>query len=235
MIDSGFVGELLGTMIMVAIGIGNGAGLGLKKTYSRTSNNWLLVCFAWGLAISMGVYTASAAGSAGHLNPAVTIAFAICGLFPWHSVLPYLAGQFIGAFLGAIIVIIIYYKNFQITNADEGNNVSIFGSEPSIKSPIHDFIAEAGATFAFVLVLTHLGDFTVGLKPFIVGMLIIAIGLGLGNITFAMNPARDFAPRLAYTILPVPHKGNADWKYAWVPFFGPIVGAILGAGLSTLV
>ncbi|QEA31254.1 MIP/aquaporin family protein [Secundilactobacillus malefermentans] len=232
----GFIGELFGTMILIALGTGSGAGLNLNKTYAK-GKDWLFVSFAWGFAVTMGVYVAGVLGSDGHLNPAVTIGFAAFGFFPWSEVLPYILGQFIGAFLGAALVIIQFAPHFKASkNEAEGNSVGIFATRPAIKSPLFNFLSELIATFVFIFILLNLGDFTQGLKPLIVGLLIAVVGMGLGTTTgFAINPARDWGPRLAYTILPVPNKSNAEWSYSWVPMFGPLVGGLIAAGLEVLV
>ncbi|GAY73607.1 glycerol uptake facilitator protein [Lentilactobacillus kosonis] len=223
-------------MILIILGTGTGAGVNLKKTYGKGSD-WLFVSVSWGLAVTMGVYVAAMLGSDGHLNPAVTIGFAAAGLFKWSLVVPYLLGQFLGAFVGAAIVIIHYYPHFKATKTEEeGNQVGIFATVPAISSPFWNFMSEVIATFAFVFILLNLGDFTEGLKPFIVGTLILVIGSALGTTTgFALNPARDWSPRLAYTILPVPNKGRSNWGYAWVPMVGPIVGAIIASLLEVAI
>ncbi|GAK47086.1 glycerol uptake facilitator protein [Secundilactobacillus oryzae JCM 18671] len=233
---NGFMGEFLGTMILIVLGAGSGAGLNLNKTYAK-GQNWLFVSLAWGLAVTMGVYVAGMLGSDGHLNPAVTIGFAAFGFFPWSQVLPYLLGQFLGAFIGAALVIIQFTPHFKATtNEAEGNSVGIFATRPAIKAPFFNFLSELITTFVFVFILLNLGNFTEGLKPFIVGMLIAVIGMGLGTTTgFAINPARDWGPRLAYTILPVPNKGGAEWSYSWVPMVGPLAGGLIAAGLEVLV
>lgn len=234
----GLIGELIGTCVLIVIGAGVGAGIHLKGSYaSGATADWFYVTFVWGLAVTMGVYVAGSFGSLGHLNPAITIAYALFGLFPWHNVIPYLLGQFIGAFIGATLVIIHYYPHFSVTKSEkQGNTVGIFATMPAIDQPIFNFLSEVIATFFFVLILLNLGDFTQGLKPIIVGLVIFVIGAGLGTTTgFALNPARDWGPRLAYTLLPVPHKGSGHWNYAWVPMVGPIVGAILATGLQVVL
>lgn len=232
---SGFIGEFFGTMILIVLGTGCGAAINLNKSYAKGST-WLYVTIAWGMSVTFGVYVAGFLGSQGHLNPAVTIGFATFGYFPWSEVLPYLAGQFLGAFVGAILVIIQYYPHFEATKNDEGNSIGIFATGPAIKNNLFNFLSETIATFVFVFCLLNLGDFDKGLKPFIVGVLIMVVGQALGGTTgFALNPARDWSPRLAYTILPVPNKGSANWGYAWVPMVGPIIGGILAAGLQTIL
>lgn len=229
----GFIGEFFGTMILIMLGAGTGAGFNLNKAYAKGAN-WTFVCLSWGMAVAMGVYVAGSLGSMGHLNPVVTIGFACFGFFPWSQVLPYLAGQFLGAFVGAALVIIQFFPHFKATPDEaSGNQVGIFATRPAIKSPLFNFISELFATFAFIFILLNLGNFTQGLKPFIVGFLIFVIGTGLGTTTgFAINPARDWGPRLAYTILPVPNKGSAYWGYAWVPMLGPLAGGILAAAIQ---
>lgn len=233
---AGFMGELIGTAVLILFGVGTMADVNLKHAYAR-GTNWLLVTIAWGLAVAFGVYAAGQLGSDGHLNPAVTIGFACFGFFPWGQVLPYLAGQFLGAFIGAALVIVHYWPHFKATTSvDDGNKVGIFATAPAINDPFMNFLSEVIATFAFVFVLLNLGDFTQGLKPLVVGALITMVGLALGGTTgFALNPARDLAPRLAYAWLPVPHKGPADLAYSWVPLLGPTIGGILASGLQTLV
>lgn len=231
----GFIGEFFGTMILIVLGCGACASVNLKQSYGRGSN-WWYISISWGLAVTMGVYVAGFLGSQGHLNPAVTIPYAIFGLFPWHSVLPYLSGQFLGAFVGAIIVIIQFYPQFKVTKTPkEGNTVGIFATRPAIKNGLFNFLSEFIATFAFIFILLNLGNFTSGLKPFMVGLVIAVIGTCLGSTTgFALNPARDWSPRLAYTILPVPNKGKGEWSYAWVPMLGPLAGSLFACWVEQL-
>lgn len=232
---NGFLGEFMGTMILIILGTGCGASVNLRKNYAHASN-WLFISIAWGMAVSFGVYVAASLGSQGHLNPAVTLALAAFGKFPVGQILPYLAGQFLGAFVGAVIVAIHFYPQFKATKADEGNCVGIFTTGPAIKNYLFNFLSEFIATFVFIYCLINLGDFTQGLKPLIVGLLIMVVGQALGGTTgFALNPARDFAPRLAYSILPIPNKGDANWSYAWVPILGPICGGLLAVFLQTVL
>lgn len=232
---NGFLGEFVGTMILVALGTGCGAAVNLKKNYAH-AQNWLFTCMAWGMAVTMSVYVASTLGSQASLNPAVTLGLAILGKLSWSSVIPYIVAELLGAFVGAALVIIQYYPQFKATkNEADGNKVGIFATAPAINNSLFNFLSETIATFFFLLILFNMGNFTTGLKPLMVGLLIGAIGMSLGGTTgFALNPARDFAPRLAYAILPVPNKGNANWAYAWVPIVGPIIGGMLAA-LVTLM
>jgi glycerol uptake facilitator protein len=233
-----FIGEFFGTCVLIVLGQSVAAGANLKKTFGKaTGTNWFYISFAWGIAVTMGVYVAGSLGSLGHLNPAITIAYALFGLFPWHNVVPYILGQMLGAFVGAVIVMIQFYPQFKnAKTVEDGNSVAIFATMPAIKNNVFNFLSEFIAALFFVLILLNLGNFTVGLKPFIVGMVIFIIGAGLGTTTgFAINPARDLAPRFAYTIMPVPNKDVAHWEYAWVPLFGPILGAITAAAVQAIV
>lgn len=233
---SGFIGEFFGTLVLIVLGTGCGAAINLQKSYAKGAS-WLYVTIAWGMAVTFGVYVAANLGSQGHLNPAVTIGFASFGFFPWSEVGPYLLGQFLGAFVGAALVAIQFYPHFKATKTSEaGNNVGIFATAPAIKNNLFNFLSETIATFIFVFALLNLGDFDKGLKPIAVGLLIMVVGQALGGTTgFALNPARDWSPRLAYTVLPIPNKSSANWSYAWVPMLGPIVGGILAAGLQYLL
>lgn len=226
----GFIGEFLGTAIMIILGVGSSAGTNLNKTYAQKSN-WNFVTISWGLAVTMGVYVAGALGSLGHLNPAVTIPYAIFGLFPWSQVIPYILGQFAGAFVGAILVLLQFWPHFQAT---DHNEVGIFATQPAITAPMFNFISEIIATFSFIFILLNLGNFTTGLKPMIVGLVILLVGNSLGTTTgFALNPARDWGPRLVYTLFNIPHKTTANWQYSWMPMLGPIIGSILATALKS--
>lgn len=234
---NGFVGEFFGTAVMVIFGAGTGAEVNLQKTNGHGAN-WFMVCLSWGMAVAFGAYVGGALGSLGHLNPALTVPYAICGLFPWKNVVPYLCGQFLGAFVGAIIVILHYWPHFKATKTlEEGNTVGIFATLPAISSPFWNFLSEVIATFSLAFVLLHMGaKIADGLTPLLVGFLIFVVGVALGGTTgFAMNPARDWGPRLAYTILPVPNKTSARWDYAWVPMVGPLVGGLLAAALTKAI
>ncbi|WP_188353511.1 MIP/aquaporin family protein [Leuconostoc pseudomesenteroides] len=224
-----FLGELIGTCSMIVFGQSVSAGINLKGTFgSYQKNNWFFVTFAWGMAVTAGTYIAESLGSLGHLNPAITISYALFGIISWGNVVPYLFGQFIGAFIGATIVIFNFYdhfaanKNFPI--------LGIFATRPAKKNYFFNFMNELIATFFLVIVLLNLGTINGGIKPYISGICVFLVGSGLGTTTgFALNPARDFSPRLAYTIIPIPHKtkSSSEWNYSWIPLIAPTIGAIL--------
>lgn len=226
-----YLGEFLGTMVLIAFGAGFGASISLKHALSKNmSPNFLTVTIAWGFAVMLGVSVSGFFETGGHLNPAVTLAFALGGLFDWSMVAGYIVAQILGAFAGAAIVVLHYYPHFKETSPEEGNSVGIFATGPAISNPFFNFLSEMIATFffIFVLLLMNTGSFVVGLAPISVAFLVMGIGLSFGSTTgYAINPARDFGPRLAYALLPVPNKGDANWGYAWIPFVAPIVGATL--------
>lgn len=232
-----YLGEFVGTMVLILFGAGVNAATNLDHALAKgTGGRWIMVTFAWGLGVTFGVYTAGFMGAPGHLNPAVTFGAAIGGTFPWADVVPYIIAQILGAMVGAWIVMIHYYPHFDATAPEDGNSVGIFATGPAIENTTFNFLSEVIATAVFILALNTLGDFTQGLQPFIVGLLIVAIGLSFGSTTgYAINPARDFGPRLAWTIFPVPNKTDANWGYAWIPIVGPMLGAAIGTWISMLV
>ncbi|CAM3149885.1 MIP/aquaporin family protein [Sporolactobacillus spathodeae] len=226
---SGFLGELIGTMILIILGDGVCAGVSLTKSYAKNSG-WIVITFGWGLAVAVGAYAVGRISGA-HLNPALTLGLAAIGDFPWNKVPAYLAGQLIGGFLGACIVYLHYLPHWKETK-DEAVKLGIFCTGPAIKLTPANLLSEIIGTFVLVVGILAIGanKFALGLNPLIVGFLIVVIGMSLGGTTgYAINPARDFAPRLAHAVLPIPGKGNSNWGYAWIPVFGPIIGGVFGA------
>lgn len=222
-----FIGELLGTFILVLLGNGIVAGNLLNKTKSNNAG-WLTITIGWGIAVTMGAFV-SGYMSPAHLNPAVTIAFAISGGIAWSSVLPYIAAQMVGAFLGSVFVWLQYKDHYDITQ-DQGAILGTFATGPAIYNPIMNTISEVIGTFVLMFGILSFSNYDTfsWAGNLITGALIIGIGLSLGGTTgYAINPARDLGPRIAHAILPIPNKGDSDWKYALVPIVGPIIGAIL--------
>ncbi|GGD28729.1 MIP/aquaporin family protein [Pontibacillus salipaludis] len=223
-----FIGEMIGTMILIIFGGGVVGGVVLKGSKAE-GTSWVLISFGWGLAVMLAVYAVGKVSGA-HINPAVTLGFAMVGEFPWSKVPKYLSAQLIGAFIGAIVVFFHYLPHWKETE-DKGAKLAVFSTDPAIRSPLSNFVSEIIGTFMLVMGLLFIGanDFTQGLNPAIVGLLITAIGMSLGGTTgYAINPARDIGPRIAHYVLPIPGKGTSDWRYAWVPLFGPILGGIYG-------
>lgn len=205
------------------------AGVSLRKSKAEGSG-WIAITLGWGLAVTLGVYASSFLSPA-HLNPAVSVGMAIAGKFPWSSVIPYSIAQILGGLVGGIVVWIHYYPHWKETK-DKDAILGTFATEPAIRNYSMNFISEVVGTVVLIFGLLAFtrGQFTQGLNPIAVGVLITAIGLSLGGTTgYAINPARDLGPRLAHAMLPIANKGGSDWAYSWVPILGPVVGAILGA------
>lgn len=225
---SAFMGELVGTMILILFGGGVVAGANLKKTYSN-SGGWVVITLAWGLAVTMGVFAVGSISGA-HLNPAVTVGLALNGDFPWADVPGYIIAQMIGGFLGATLVFLHYLPHWKATE-DQGAKLSVFSTGPAIPHSFSNLLSEIIGTFILMLGLLFIGanNFTEGLNPIVVGLLIVVIGMSLGGTTgYAINPARDLGPRIAHFLLPIPGKGKSNWGYAWIPVVGPIMGGTLG-------
>ncbi|OAD42842.1 MIP/aquaporin family protein [Polaribacter atrinae] len=234
------VAEILGTMLMILLGNGVVANVVLNGTKGNGSG-WIVITTGWALAVFVGVIVAGPFSGA-HLNPAVTIALATAGKLSWGLVPEYIAGELIGAMLGAFLVWLIYKDHFKATD-DEGGKLACFSTGPAIKNSFSNMMSEIIGTFVLIFVILYLagpsidliGDIdasaviglgSLGAIP--VAFLVWAIGLSLGGTTgYAINPARDLGPRIMHAILPV--KGSSDWGYAWIPIVGPVVGSVLAA------
>ena len=224
-----FLGELVGTMILIIFGAGVVGGVLMKKSKAQDSG-WIVITVGWGLAVAMGVYAVGGFSGA-HLNPAVTLGMASIGEFPWADVPMYILAQMLGAISGAIIVYFHYLPHWKETE-DEAAKLSVFATIPAIRHPLSNLTSEIIGTFILLVGLLAIGanEFTEGLNPLIVGALIVAIGVSLGGTTgYAINPARDLGPRIAHFFLPIPGKGKSDWSYAWIPVVGPLLGGTFGA------
>ncbi|WP_255314779.1 MIP/aquaporin family protein [Kurthia gibsonii] len=226
---STFTAELVGTMLLILFGGGVVAGVVLHKS-KAFGGGWMVITFAWGLAVAMAAYAVGGISGA-HLNPALTLSLATIGDFPWKNVPAYILAQMIGAFIGAVLVYFMYLPHWKGTE-DKEAKLAVFSTIPAIKHPFSNLIAEMIGTFALVLGILALGTNTItdGMSPFLVGMLIVVIGMALGGPTgYAINPARDLGPRIAHALLPIPGKGSSNWSYAWIPVVGPIIGGVFGA------
>lgn len=232
---SPYVAEFFGTMLLLLMGNGVVAGVILKGTKAEGAG-WITIVFGWGLAVTLAIYAVGRI-SAAHLNPAITLALAVNGDFPADQVLGYILAQFAGAFVGSALVWLFYFPHWKIT---ESPNVklAVFCTGPAIRNLAANLLAETIATMVLVLGILFIGanKFSDGLNPLVVGGLIISIGFSLGGTTgFAINPARDLAPRIAHALLPIPGKGPSDWAYSWVPVIGPIIGGLLGSWLFKIL
>jgi glycerol uptake facilitator protein len=231
------LGEFLGTLVLILLGNGVVANVVLNKS-KASGGGWMVITTGWAFAVMAGVFTAAACGSsAAHLNPAVTVGFAMAS-GDWSNAAPFAAAQILGAFVGAILVWVHFYPHWAET-ADSEAKLACFCTSPAIRKPIPNLLSEAIATFLLVFVVAAIfsarslapGTLSPGLGPYLVGCLVWGIGLSLGGTTgYAINPARDFGPRLAHALLPISGKGSSGWSYALIPIVGPILGALL-AGL----
>jgi glycerol uptake facilitator protein len=236
-----FVGEIIGTAILILFGAGVCAAVTLRFSKARASG-WIVIAFGWGFAVLAGAYTAAPL-SGGHINPAVTIAIAI-DTGEWSKVWVYLLGQLIGAMLGAVLCYLVYFAQFQANTRETGTTegtadepvptLGIFSTIPEIRNPVANLLTEIIATIGLVLPILAFG-LTKGLGEsgmlvLIVALLVVGLGLSLGGPTgYAINPARDLGPRIVHTFLPIPNKGTSDWGYAWIPVVGPLIGGSLAA------
>ncbi len=246
-----FLAEIFGTAILILLGDGVVAGVLLAKTKANAlsggnpdkagypaSSGWIVITLAWGLAVFCGVVVAGPLSGA-HLNPAVTLGLATmhqlnpsAGI-PWDQVPWYVAGEFIGAMIGASLVALHYWDHFKATE-DKGLKLAVFSTGPNIRNYPLNLISEIIGTFVLVFVIFTFGQpnsqapATMGALP--VALLIVVIGLSLGGTTgYAINPARDLGPRIVHAVLPIPDKGDSDWAYSWVPVLGPLIGGALAA------
>lgn len=229
--------ELLGTMLLILLGDGVVANVLLNDTKGN-NGGWIVITTAWGLAVFVGVVVAGPYSGA-HLNPAVTIGLAIAGKFAWASVLPYIAAQMLGAFLGAFLVWLMYYDHLQRTNKPDAI-LAVFCTGPAIRNYVSNIASEIIGSFVLIFTVfyiagaqitpskTPIGLGSVGALP--VALLVWVIGLSLGGTTgYAINPARDLGPRIMHALLPIKSKGGSDWRYAWIPIVGPMIGAAIAA------
>ncbi|MEU7397359.1 MIP/aquaporin family protein [Streptomyces albogriseolus] len=226
-----FVGEVIGTAILILFGAGVVAAVVLNHSKAKDAG-WVVIAFGWGFGVMAGAYTAAPL-SGGHLNPAVTLGIAV-DTGEWDKVPVYVAGQMAGAMLGALLCWLVYYAQFE-ANAEEDISqptLGIFSTTPAIRRPVANLVTEIIATMGLVLPILAFG-LTKGLGEsgtaiLIVSFLVVGIGMSLGGPTgYAINPARDLGPRIVHALLPIPRKGTSDWGYAWVPVVGPLIGGAL--------
>jgi len=227
-----FLGEVVGTAVLVLIGDGVVAGVLLNKSKAQNSG-WVVITWAWAIAVVMGVLTSIAVTDGiGHINPAVTIGFAAADLgVEWSDVPMLIGGQFLGAFIGAILVWLAYLVHWGETE-DPGLKLAVFSTGPAIRNTAANLITEIIGTFMLVFGVAAIfeNEAAAALGAFFVGLLVLGIGMALGGPTgYAINPARDLGPRIIHAILPIPGKGNSDWEYSWIPVAGPVVGGVIGA------
>jgi len=230
-----FLGEVIGTALLLLLGNGVVANVVLSGTKGHGAG-WIVITWGWGMAVFVAVFTV-AAFSGAHLNPAVSVGLAIAGKFEWAQVPLYWLAQMLGAMLGAALVWLMYRPHFARTD-DLDLKLACFCTAPAVRDPLANLTSEIIGTFVLVFAVLFLAVSVFGLgalDALPVGLLVLAIGLSLGGTTgYAINPARDLGPRLVHALLPMPGgKRDSDWRYAWVPIVGPLIGAVI-AGLLYL-
>ncbi|CAH1001558.1 putative glycerol uptake facilitator protein [Neolewinella maritima] len=236
-----YLGELLGTAILILLGNGVVANMLLAKTKGN-GNGLMPIAVAWAVAVFVGVFV-TAPMSGAHLNPAVTLGLAVVGKFSWLLVPGYVVAQIAGAFLGQALVVLSYRDHYAATE-DTGLVLATFSTDPAIPNHLSNILTEAIGTFVLVFAVLYITGPKFGDAPGSLGALdalpvalvVLGIGLSLGGPTgYAINPARDLGPRIAHALLPLANKGGSNWAYSWVPVVGPIIGALVAAGLWHVV
>ncbi|POA97959.1 aquaporin [Chromobacterium sinusclupearum] len=229
------MGEFIGTALLVLLGNGVVANVLLKNTKGHNSG-LIVVAFGWAMAVFVGVFSVAAISGA-HLNPAVSVALAVAGKFPWDKVPGYVAAQMLGGMAGAGLMWLIYRKHYETTDCAD-TKLATFCTGPAIRSLPGNLVSEIVATFVLVFaILSMVGPkMSLGaIEALPVALLVLGIGVSLGGTTgYAMSPARDLAPRIMHAILPIPGKRDSDWGYAWVPVVGSLLGGTLAALAYTL-
>ncbi len=243
-----FVAEFIGTALLIILGNGVVANVVLSRTKGSNSG-WIVISAGWAVGVFVGVFC-SQRFSGAHINPAVTLAMAVAGQFPWARVAAYIAAQMLGAFVGGTAVFLFYREHFKATE-DRAAKLACFSTAPNIRNLPQALFCEVLGTFVLVLPVfliteasvslpgssgpaTPIGLGALGALP--VALLVFGIGLSLGGTTgYAINPARDLGPRLAHSLLPIPGKHGSDWTYAWVPVVGPLLGGLVAAWVNGLL
>jgi glycerol uptake facilitator protein len=233
-VETILVHEIAGTAFLTLLGCGVVANVLLNRTNGNGSDG-IVIFFGWGLAVFCGVYVAYDTGA--HLNPAVTLSLLIGPAQEYADGIPingvttvtYFVAEFVGGFLGAVVCYLAYKKQYDDTE-DSSIKLATFSTAPTIRSYGWNLVSEIVGTFVLIFVIIMFGNTPSGLGPLAVALLVVSIGASLGGPTgYAINPARDLGPRIAHAVLPIKNKGPNDWRYAWVPVVGPVIGSTLAA------
>ena len=233
-VETILVHEIAGTAFLTLLGCGVVANVLLNRTNGNGSDG-IVIFFGWGLAVFCGVYVAYDTGA--HLNPAVTLSLLIGPAQEYAEGIPinvvttvtYFVAEFVGGFLGAVVCYLAYKKQYDDTE-DSSIKLATFSTAPTIRSYGWNLVSEIVGTFVLIFVIIMFGNTPSGLGPLAVALLVVSIGASLGGPTgYAINPARDLGPRIAHAVLPIKNKGPSDWRYAWVPVIGPVIGSTLAA------
>jgi glycerol uptake facilitator protein len=234
---SPYLAEFVGTALLILFGDGVVASVLLNKSKGNNSG-WIVITTGWGLAVMIAVYSVGTISGA-HLNPAVTLGLAAIGKFEAGKVPGYILAQTAGAMLGALLVWLVYLPHWRET-PDPGAKLAVFCTAPAIRQPSSNVLCEIIGTAALVFGAlaipssSNLSEpgWATGFGPLLLGLLVFGIGLSLGGPTgYAINPARDFGPRLMHALLPIPGKGGSDWSYSWIPVISPFIGGVFGASI----
>jgi glycerol uptake facilitator protein len=234
---SAFIGEIIGTFLLILLGNGVVANVVLKDTKGHDSG-WIVITIGWAMAVFVAVFV-SAEASGAHLNPAVTLGLALAGKFDWLLVPGYILAQMVGAILGATTVWLSYQRHYEV-EPDADNIRATFCNTPAIPNTFNNLLTEAIGTFVLVFAVLYITGPEFGgtegklgaLDALPVAFVVFGIGLSLGGPTgYAINPARDLGPRIAHAFLPIKDKGGNDWGYSWIPVVGPSIGGLVAAGL----
>ncbi|MEC7263971.1 MAG: MIP/aquaporin family protein [Bacteroidota bacterium] len=238
-----FVAEIVGTFLLILLGCGVNANVSLQKTYGNGSG-WMVITTGWAFAVFTGVVVAGPYSGA-HLNPAVTVGLAAAGEFPIDAVPSYILAQFIGAMLGAFSVWLMNKDHFDATEDGDAKR-GVFCNAPAIPNTFLNLLTEILGTFVLVFAVLYFTDAMLASDNTIIGLgslgalpvalIVWGIGLSLGGTTgYAINPARDMGPRIIHALVPIKNKGSNGWGYSWIPVVGPILGAILAAGIAMVL
>lgn len=231
-----YLAEFLGTMILIILGDGVVANVTLNKSGMKGAGS-IQITVAWGLAVMLPAFIFGAASGA-HFNPALTIALAVDGSIAWSLVPGYIVAQFAGAFVGAVVVYLMFKDQFDATEST-GTKLGVFCTGPAVPDTGRNILSEVVGTFVLVFAIKGIGQVTgipAGVDKLLVFGIIVAIGMSLGGLTgYAINPARDLGPRLAHALLPIKDKGSSNWGYAPVVIIGPVVGAVLASLLYMVI
>ncbi|MEN9525462.1 MAG: hypothetical protein RL447_40 [Bacteroidota bacterium] len=232
-----FIGEFIGMILLITLGCSVVANVVLTDTKGNNSG-WIVITLGWAMAVFIGNYVSVKLGGSGHLNPAFTLGAALFSDFDRTLIIPYMIAQFGGAITGATLTWLAYHSHFERT-ADASLKLAVFCNAPAIRKTIPNLITEIISTA--VLVVAALG-MSQPSTPFVtidalpIALVVLAIGLSMGGPTgYAVNPARDLGPRIAHFMLPIHGKGDSDWSYSWIPVIGPLLGALLGFWIYSLL
>jgi glycerol uptake facilitator protein len=226
------LGEFLGTMVLIVFGAGVVANVLLKKSKAEGAG-WGVIILGWGVGVVMGVFMAIAAGAPqADINPAVTLAKTMLGVYTAPHAIVTMVAQLAGGFTGGVIVWLAFLPHWEISE-DKGAKLAVFCTGPAIRNYPANILCEIIGTMVLILSIFAMfskpvGGLAPGFGPFLVGFLVWGIGASLGGPTgYAINPARDLGPRLAHFVCPIAGKGGSDWAYSWVPVVAPLIGAVL--------